>query len=226
MSDIPPPRPDASDAAADTPPDPRAPHEVTRWRKARRAALLQARMAIRVDERRRLGGVFCDHLRRIIDERFDGARGLVFACYWPIKGEFDVRPLMKELDALGVLIALPVVEVRFSPMVFRRWQPHAKMVRGDWNIPVPTQDAEAVIPDIALAPFMGWTDARYRLGYGGGYYDRTLASLGDRRPFTIGLGLHAAHQETIYPQPHDIPLDMILTEMGVQAARNHPRGQS
>lgn len=89
------------------------------------------------------------------------------------------------------------------------------MVRGDWNIPVPPPEAEAVVPEIALAPVMGWTEGAYRLGYGGGYFDRTLAALSPR-PFTIGIGLQAARLATIYPQPHDIRLEVILTEDGVQ----------
>jgi 5-formyltetrahydrofolate cyclo-ligase len=75
-----------------------------------------------------------------------------------------------------------------------------------------------VVPGIALAPLVGWTDEGYRLGYGGGYFDRTLAAL-QPRPFTIGIGFHAARLTTIFPQQHDIPLDVIVTEAGVVARR-------
>lgn len=88
------------------------------------------------------------------------------------------------------------------------------MVRGDWNIPVPPDTAERLIPDIALAPVVGWAQGGWRLGYGGGYFDRTLASLAPR-PRTIGIGLQAARLPSIYPQPHDIPLDFVLTEAGI-----------
>lgn len=87
------------------------------------------------------------------------------------------------------------------------------MVRGDWNIPVPPPEAEVMTPDIALAPLVGWTDEGFRLGYGGGYFDRTLAALSPR-PFTIGIGLQAAHLATIHPQSHDIALNAIVTEKG------------
>jgi 5,10-methenyltetrahydrofolate synthetase len=89
------------------------------------------------------------------------------------------------------------------------------MVRGDWDIPVPPTDAERLVPAISLAPVVGWDSTGYRLGYGGGYFDRTLASLAPR-PFAIGIGLQAARLATIFPQPHDIPLNVILTEAGVQ----------
>jgi 5,10-methenyltetrahydrofolate synthetase len=88
------------------------------------------------------------------------------------------------------------------------------MVRGDWNIPVPPADAKQVTPDIALAPLVGWDRDCFRLGYGGGYFDRTLAVL-KPAPFKIGIGYAAARLPTIYPQPHDIAMDLILTEDGI-----------
>ena len=155
------------------------------------------------------------HLRKVLADRFGGAAGMVLSAYWPIKGEPDLRGLMADLHDAGVIIALPVVEVRASPLVFRRWQPGLKMVRGDWDIPVPPTDAERLVPAISLAPVVGWDSVGYRLGYGGGYFDRTLASLAPR-PFAIGIGLQAARLATIFPQPHDIPLNVILTEAGIQ----------
>ena len=124
---------------------------------------------------------------------------------------------MADLHEAGVTVALPVVETRAAPLAFRRWTPETRMVRGDWNIPVPPPDAPVVTPDIALAPVIGWTEDRYRLGYGGGYFDRTLAAL-DPKPFVIGIGTNAARLTTIHPQPHDIRLELILTERGLLVA--------
>lgn len=199
--------------------DPAQARDVARWRRAERTRLREARQALAVAERREIGTAIANHLRELLDRRFAGARGRVFSAYWPIKGEPDLRPLMAELHDAGVTVALPIVETRFAPLVFRRWTPETKMVRGDWNIPVPPPDAPEVRPDITLAPLMGWDGEGYRLGYGGGYFDRTLASL-DPRPFTIGIGLQSSRLATIYPQPHDIPLDTILTEAGVQVERS------
>jgi 5,10-methenyltetrahydrofolate synthetase len=128
---------------------------------------------------------------------------------------------MADLHAAGATVALPLVEVKHAPLVFRRWTPETRMVRGDWNIPVPPETAAPVTPEITLAPLMGWDPAGYRLGYGGGYFDRTLAALSPR-PVTIGVGFQAARLDTIHPQPHDIALDVIVTEAGLQVERAAP----
>lgn len=191
--------------------------DVARWRKAERTRLRAERQALSVEARLAVGTALAGHLRDLLLARLDGARGKVFSGYWPIKGEPDLRPLMAELHGSGVTVALPIVEQKAAPLVFRRWTPDTIMVRGDWNIPVPPPEAEALTPDVTLAPLMGWDSAGFRLGYGGGYFDRTLAVL-TPRPVTIGVGFQSARLSTIYPQPHDIPLDMIVTEAGVQVA--------
>lgn len=198
--------------------DPDQARDVARWRRAERERLRADRQALGVEARQAVGQALALHLQALLQNRFDGARGRVFSAYWPIKGEPDLRPLMADLHAAGVSVALPLVEVKAAPLVFRRWTPETRMVRGDWNIPVPPPEAEALIPDITLAPVMGWDGACYRLGYGGGYFDRTLAALSPR-PFTIGIGFQSARLATIFPQPHDIPLDVIVTEAGIQANR-------
>lgn len=190
------------------------PFDVALWRREARARLRADRAALGVAERQQAGQALAGHLRSLIGDRFDGARGRVISGYWPIKGEPDLRDLMAEWHASGVLVALPVVEVRAAPLVFRRWTPDMTLQRGDWNIPVPPPDAERVTPEITLAPMIGWTAQGYRLGYGGGYFDRTLAVL-DPRPVSIGIALASARLETIHPQPHDIPLDMVMTETGL-----------
>lgn len=199
--------------------DPAQARDVARWRKAERERLLAARRALRVAEREAVTAALAGHLSRLLAARFGALGGRVISGYWPIKGEFDLRPALAEWHGAGAIVALPVVEVKASPLVFRRWTPETRMVRGDWNIPVPPPEAERLAPEIALAPLVGWAlDADgtgWRLGYGGGYFDRTLAAL-DPRPFTIGVGLAAARLATIYPQPHDVPLDAIVTEAGIE----------
>jgi 5,10-methenyltetrahydrofolate synthetase len=185
--------------------------EVPGWRKARREELRAARKTLSVAEHASASDRLAVNLEAILQTRFDGARGRILSMYWPIKGEPDLRGLMTRLHDAGVMIALPLVETKAAPLVFRRWTPETKMVRGDWNIPVPPANAEVVTPDIALAPLVGWDEQGYRLGYGGGYFDRTLASL-DPCPFKIGVGYASAKLSTIFPQPHDIPMDMIVTE--------------
>jgi len=193
--------------------DPAQTRDVARWRKAERKRLRGERDRMPVADRQSVGAALIDHLRQVLRDRFGGMQGMVFSAYWPIKGEPDLRPLMSELHKAGVTIALPLVETRAAPLTFRRWTPDMTMVRGDWSIPVPPPDAPELTPDIVLAPLVGWSADAYRLGYGGGYFDRTLAAL-KPRPFVIGVGFDAARLRTIYPQPHDMPLDLILTEAG------------
>ena len=198
--------------------DPSQARDVARWRKAMRSELRAARKTLGVDEHASVSARIADALETLLNSRFDGAKGLTLSMYWPIKGEPDLRTLMAKLHSAGVVIALPLVETKAAPLVFRVWTPETKMVRGDWNIPVPPADAKILTPDISLAPLVGWDDGAYRLGYGGGYFDRTLASL-DPRPFKIGIGYTSAKLATIFPQPHDIPMDVILTQDGVQISQ-------
>lgn len=198
--------------------DPQQALDVARWRKSERMRLRTARTALAVEARRAVGESLAAHLNTLLTELFGDMRGRVLSAYWPIKGEPDLRPWMAALDEAGVHVALPIVERKASPLVFRRWTPQTRMVRGDWNILVPPADAEAVTPEITIAPLVGWDGEGYRLGYGGGYFDRTLAALSPS-PFTIGVGFHSARLATIFPQPHDIGLDVILTEKGPQVRR-------
>ncbi|MDP2084849.1 MAG: 5-formyltetrahydrofolate cyclo-ligase [Gemmobacter sp.] len=196
--------------------DPEQAHDVARWRRAERARLRSERDALSVADRQAAGAAIAGHLADLLRQRFGSLWGRVFSGYWPIKAEPDLRPLLASLHAEGAQVALPLVEVKAAPLVFRRWTPETRMVRGDWNIPVPPPDAEAVTPEITLAPVVGWTAEGFRLGYGGGYFDRTLATLSPR-PFTIGIGFQSARLATIYPQPHDIALDAVVTEAGIAA---------
>ncbi|HPD92776.1 MAG: 5-formyltetrahydrofolate cyclo-ligase [Rhodobacter sp.] len=196
--------------------DPQQARDVARWRKAERTRLLDTRRALSVEARRDWGQALMRHLHSLLPHVPGWGAGTVFSAYWPIKGEADLRPLMADLHAQGIRIALPLVETKAAPLVFRQWTPDTTMVRGDWNIPVPPPDSPVVTPLVSLAPLVGWEDGGYRLGYGGGYFDRTLAGL---HPFTIGVGLQSARLATIFPQPHDIALNVIVTEDGVQVFR-------
>lgn len=193
--------------------DPEQARDVARWRTAERKRLREASRTLSSSQRTIASAALMAGLERLFEEHSAGTSDVVVAFYWPIKDEPDLRPLMVEMQASGRSIALPLVETRAAPLVFRLWTPETRMERGHWNIPVPPRDAPEVMPDVVLAPLMGWDSEGYRLGYGGGYFDRTLAALSPR-PFSIGVGLAAAKLPTIYPQPHDIPMDVILTERG------------
>lgn len=198
--------------------DPEQARDVARWRRAERIRLAGLREGLGQNGRAKISAQISRNLENLLAERGVG-QGTVVSGYWPIKGEPDLRPLLAQLHRTGITIALPVVETCAAPLIFRLWTPETRMVRGDWNIPVPPPEARVLTPDVTLAPCLGWDGGCYRLGWGGGYFDRTLAAL-TRRPTGIGIALAAARLPTIYPQPHDIPLDMIVTEDGVSARRS------
>ncbi|MBL4928204.1 5-formyltetrahydrofolate cyclo-ligase [Fuscibacter oryzae] len=190
--------------------------EVARWRRAERERLRADRMAMAVAARQDWAAALMRHLSAGLSGWLGDPKGRVISGYWPIKGEADLRPWLTELHAAGAIIALPVVVTKASPLVFRHWYPGMVMERGDWNIPVPPASAKVLHPDLSLAPLVGWDRANYRLGYGGGYFDRTLAAASPR-PFVVGVGLQSAELATVFPQWHDIPMSVIVTDEGVQS---------
>jgi 5-formyltetrahydrofolate cyclo-ligase len=181
---------------------------VREWRKGERERLLAGRRALPAGERH----AAAEAIARTLEEIVTAGRRRMFGGYWPIKSELDFRALFGRLDAAGIAVALPVVVEPKQPLEYWRWRPGMAMARGFWNIPVPAV-REPVQPDIVIAPLVGFDREGYRLGYGGGYFDRTLAAL-QSRPYAVGVGLEMMRLETIQPQPHDIPMALIVTENG------------
>ena len=183
--------------------------DVTQWRKDKRAELIATRMAIPVEERTRIAAEVAAQLDQLIPSSPDTRGVTVVSVYWPFRGELDLRDWMRSAVARGLRIALPVVVEKGQPLIFREWVPGARLTRGVWNIPIPA-DGPEVIPNVLISPFVGFDPQRYRLGYGGGYFDRTLAALKTPRR-VIGVGHPSGALPTIHPQAHDIPMDMIVT---------------
>jgi 5,10-methenyltetrahydrofolate synthetase len=132
---------------------------------------------------------------------------------------------MSSLRDRGATCLLPVVIQKNWPLVFRSWQQGDPLERGFFNIPVPVRREEHT-PEIVIAPVVGFDSDCYRLGFGGGYFDRTLAALGSR-PLVIGIGYEFQRIESIQPQAHDIPMDLIITDqssMVREEARSHLAG--
>ena len=183
--------------------------ELKAWRKAERQRLLAAREAL--DERA------VDGFRRAIDSHlergFPGLQAGTVAFCWPIRNEYDARHLAKTLRAAGALTALPVVVAPKTALVFREWHPGVELARGPLDIPYPAGSRE-LAPKAVLLPMNGWDAAGYRLGYGGGFFDRTLAAA-KQRPLVIGVSYELARLATIHPQAWDIPMDYVVTERGV-----------
>lgn len=178
--------------------------EIRRWRKAERARLIAERMALRGEPRARHNAAITRSLEPLLSPE------MLIGFYWPIRGEYDARKLVTGLLDRGARAAMPVVVQKGAPLIFRPWHPGVRMENGFWDIPVPAE-GEPVIPTTLLVPLVGFDEKGYRLGYGGGYYDRTLASF-PTRPLAIGVGYEFARLETIHPQPHDIPMSLIVTE--------------
>jgi 5-formyltetrahydrofolate cyclo-ligase len=133
---------------------------------------------------------------------------------WPVRKEFDCRPLVTRLLDAGWHACQPVVVHRDAPMEFRAWTPEAPMTKDIYGIPVP---ATAVVPPpgVVLLPLVAFDKHGFRLGYGGGYFDRTLVLL-HPRPLAVGVGFEVGHIDSIGPRSHDIPLDAIATEKGMR----------
>ena len=188
------------------PPPSRDWSEIRPWRVQMRRALIGQRMGLDAALRKTQG----EAARRHLLARVDLSRFQTLGIYWPVRGEMDVRELAIEHLKRGGRVALPVVVTKSAPVEFWSWRPEMPMGRGIWNIPIPEQ-REVVTPEALIVPLVGFDGASYRLGYGGGYYDRTIAAAG-QRPYLIGLGYEAGRLETIFPQAHDIPMSLIVTD--------------
>src|SRR5436190_19382177 len=163
------------DCMASLPPDLKA------WRRSERQRLIAARAALSPPEleSRRL------RIDRFLELSFPGLANSRLAFCWPIKGEYDARHFARTLRDKGALTALPVVVAPRTPLIFREWHPGVELAHGPLDIPYPVNSSE-VTPDGVLLPMNGWDQQGYRLGYGGGFFDRTLASL-KKKPVVIGV---------------------------------------
>ena len=196
----------------------RLPDEVKAWRRAERARLIGERVALPAERRRAAR----ERVRAILAAEVPELRRATVGFYWPFRGEIDLVGLVRKLIDGGGRAALPVVVGKGRPLAFWRWEPGMAMRPGVWDIPVPAV-AEPVEPDCLLVPLVGFDGEGYRLGYGGGYYDRTLAAM-PYRPMALGIGYAFQHLPTVRPQPFDRPMDAIATEDGIRWHRRRVPG--
>jgi len=199
------------------------------WRKSERRRLIAEREAVPSSQRAAWAQRIDAHLQR-------GFPQLTQACVafcWPYRGEYDARNLVRQLYQAGARIALPVVVASGSPLLFRQWTPDTPLLSGPLDIPYPGAQSPQLQPSHVLLPVVGIDAAGYRLGYGGGYFDRTLAALaatglatglatdpatpapGKSAPLVIATGYELCRIPSIDPQPHDIPMDWLVTERGL-----------
>ena len=155
------------------------------------------------------------HLQEVLRVWLAGRKDVAIGAYWPIKGEFDALPALyrwSEADD-DRMIGLPVVNRDTKQLRFHVWFPGCEMEEDAYGIPKP-KDTPDFQPTLLLVPCVGYGPGGIRLGYGGGFYDRTLATL-EPQPYTVGVAYSHGHVPWLKGEPHDVPLDAILTEDGV-----------
>ncbi len=189
-----------------------------------RVRLRSLREAIPVAERQHGSAFLCTTLLSWFDARRSARAAVgqdepeIVAGFWPLDGEPDLRPIYAQLHSMGVTIVLPIVVKKQAPLEFHAWRPEDPLVRGAFGVLEPVR-GEILQPTILLVPTLGFTEHGARIGYGGGYYDRTLAQINETgQPFvTIGIAWDQARIEEDAghrPEEHDYPLDAILTPSG------------
>lgn len=189
-----------------------------------RMRLRSLREAIPVAERQHGSAFMCTTLLRWFEARLLARTQLghtepeIVAGFWPLDGEPDLRPLYAKLHAMGVTLALPIVVEKQAPLEFHAWRPQDLLARGAFGVLEPMR-GEVLQPTVLLVPTLGFTDQGARIGYGGGYYDRSLAQINETGQvfLTIGIAWDEARIEEEVghrPEEHDYPLDTLLTPSG------------
>lgn len=199
------------------------------WRKSERRRLIAEREAVPPSQR----AAWAQHIDAHLQRGFPQLAQACVAFCWPYRGEYDARNLVRQLHQAGARIALPVVVASGSPLLFRQWTPDTPLLSGPLDIPYPGAQSPQLQPSHVLLPVVGIDAAGYRLGYGGGYFDRTLAALaatglaaglatdlatpapGKSAPLVIATGYELCRIPSIDPQLHDIPMDWLVTERGL-----------
>lgn len=155
------------------------------------------------------------HLQQVLRVWLVARKETTIGAYWPIKGEFDALPALyrwSEADPQR-RIGLPVIDRETKQLRFHVWYPGCPMEDDAFGIPKP-KDTEQFVPQMLLVPCVGYGPQGLRLGYGGGFYDRTLAAI-DPKPYTCGVGYAHGFLPWLTPEPHDVPLDAMLNEDGL-----------
>jgi 5-formyltetrahydrofolate cyclo-ligase len=143
----------------------------------------------------------------------DVFRGRIIGGYWPLAGELDVRPLLNACHAQGHKLALPCTPRKGKPLTFRVWMPSDDLKAGPYGTREPYPEQPEVSPTLVLVPLLAFTEHGERLGYGGGFYDRTLAKLKESTEvFACGIAYAAQEAATLPTDLYDMPLDGILTD--------------
>jgi len=201
-----------------TPSDGFGPEADRDFREALRRAMIGRRQALTAVDHATLSAA----VRARLEAAFPALSATVVGFCWPVQGEPDLRPWVIELRRQGTRAVLPVVVRPGEPLAFREWWPEQPLQPDRYDIPTPT-DGDFLQPEALLLPVNAFDAGNYRLGYGGGFFDRTLAALSPR-PLTIGVGFDFQQVDSIRPGAHDLPLDAIVTESGCRQRMAAPAG--
>ncbi len=191
--------------------------------------IFEAKAALRRTSRQRRreaasSGVSAVVCRRLLDSLAIPADAMVSG-YWPLRDELDPRPILSALATRGQRLCLPVVVESGAPLVFRGWKPDVSLEPAAFGTQVPGADCPVLEPDLLLVPLLAFDRRCFRLGYGGGFYDRTLATLRGRRPvLAVGLAFAAQEVDAVPVEAGDEPLDRIVTEREVMTPERGAAG--
>lgn len=193
--------------------------QVSEWRKLQRDRLVSIRESLDDAQHQVLSNSVADQLHQ--SGWLEHCKSVAF--FWPMAGEIDLRPLVAGLVKQGVTAALPVIVKRHQPLEFWQWIPGETLSEeGLWGIPVPPV-RRPVIPQVLIVPMLGFDEQGHRLGFGGGYYDRSIAAM-QPQPVSIGVCCEFGHLNSIFPQAHDIPMNAIASDTQFRTFREPASG--
>ncbi|WP_097066611.1 5-formyltetrahydrofolate cyclo-ligase [Nitrosovibrio sp. Nv4] len=179
------------------------------WRKHQRAELMAMRECVAVEDYR----CWSTAITSSLEQGFPLLQKSIVGFCWPHRGEYDPRPVMSFIEARGATLALPEVVNKYEPLRFRKWWRDAPMKIGAYGIPVP-ENTDPVTVGALIIPMIGFDKMGFRIGYGGGYFDRTLVAI-DPRPLAIGVAFEILRLDSVHPHRHDVPMDFVVTEAGI-----------
>ncbi|MDE2388439.1 MAG: 5-formyltetrahydrofolate cyclo-ligase [Betaproteobacteria bacterium] len=185
------------------------------WKKNLRKQLIAARETIPAEHHRLWSQVITGFLKQGLPQPQD----MIIGIYWPFRGEYDPRCTAGYFLQHGATLALPEVTGKNEPLCFREWSPDTPVKSGAYGIAVPLE-TRIVRLDAVIIPMVGFDRHGYRLGYGSGYFDRTLATY-EHQPLTIGVAFELQRLDSIYPQAHDISMHYVITEAGIFRTKDH-----
>ena len=185
------------------------------WKKNLRKQLIAAREAIPAEHHRLWSRAITGFLKQGLPQ----PRDMIIGIYWPFRGEYDPRSIAEYFLQHGATLALPEVTGKNEPLCFREWSPDTPVKSGAYGIAVPLE-TRIVRLDAVIIPMVGFDRHGYRLGYGSGYFDRTLATY-EHQPLTIGVAFELQRIDSVYPQAHDISMHYVVTEAGIFRTKDH-----